>query len=90
MSSHVSFTVLDLLLFSSIFRLKILLAGMYSSVYIITQFSPAAAGSGIPEIKGYLNGVDTHGILLFRTLIGKVFGSIGSVGGGLALGKEGP
>lgn len=63
---------------------------VFSSVFIITQFAPAAAGSGIPEIKGYLNGVDTHGILLFRTLIGKIFGSIGSVGGGLALGKEGP
>ncbi|KAH7858125.1 hypothetical protein Vadar_020268 [Vaccinium darrowii] len=61
-----------------------------SSAFIITNFAPAAAGSGIPEIKGYLNGVDTHGILLFRTLIGKIFGSIGSVGGGLALGKEGP
>lgn len=67
------------------------------------------------------SGVDIHGTLLFRTLIGKVrdgfsfswnlqgggwflesvsinwssyvlqiFGSIGSVGGGLALGKEGP
>ncbi|GMJ05487.1 chloride channel D [Hibiscus trionum] len=66
------------------------LALVFSSVYIITQFAPAAAGSGIPEIKGYLNGVDIHGILLFRTLIGKIFGSIGSVGGGLALGKEGP
>ncbi|KAI4317790.1 hypothetical protein L6164_025633 [Bauhinia variegata] len=63
---------------------------VYSSVSIITQFAPAAAGSGIPEIKGYLNGVDVHGILLFRTLIGKIFGSIGSVGSGLALGKEGP
>ncbi|CAD5173263.1 unnamed protein product, partial [Musa acuminata subsp. malaccensis] len=63
---------------------------VFSSVYIVTKFAPAAAGSGIPEIKGYLNGVDTPGILLFRTLIGKVFGSIGSVGGGLALGKEGP
>ena len=29
---------------------------VFSSVYIITQFAPAAAGSGIPEIKGYLNG----------------------------------
>ncbi|KAL4273258.1 hypothetical protein GQ457_13G005980 [Hibiscus cannabinus] len=66
------------------------LALVFSSVYIITQFAPAAAGSGIPEIKGYLNGVDVPGILLFRTLIGKIFGSIGSVGGGLALGKEGP
>ncbi|XP_043725309.1 chloride channel protein CLC-d-like isoform X3 [Telopea speciosissima] len=63
---------------------------VFSSVFIITQFAPAAAGSGIPEIKGYLNGIDTHGILLFRTLIGKILGSIGSVGGGLALGKEGP
>ncbi|KAK6146080.1 hypothetical protein DH2020_019949 [Rehmannia glutinosa] len=62
------------------------LALVLSSVYIITQFAPAAAGSGIPEIKG----IDTHGILLFRTLVGKIFGSIGSVGGGLALGKEGP
>ncbi|KAK9139773.1 hypothetical protein Scep_009454 [Stephania cephalantha] len=66
------------------------LALVLSSVFIVTQFAPAAAGSGIPEIKGYLNGIDTHGILLFRTLIGKIFGSIGSVGGGLALGKEGP
>ncbi|TQD77679.1 hypothetical protein C1H46_036780 [Malus baccata] len=63
---------------------------VFSSVYIVTQFAPAAAGSGIPEIKGYLNGVDIHGVLLFRTLVGKIFGSIGSVGGGLALGKEGP
>ncbi|XP_075654582.1 chloride channel protein CLC-d [Castanea sativa] len=63
---------------------------VFSSVYIVTNFAPAAAGSGIPEIKGYLNGIDIHGILLFRTLIGKIFGSIGSVGGGLALGKEGP
>ncbi|KAG6757494.1 hypothetical protein POTOM_037806 [Populus tomentosa] len=63
---------------------------VFSSVYIVTHFAPAAAGSGIPEIKGYLNGLDIPGILLFRTLIGKIFGSIGSVGGGLALGKEGP
>ena len=27
-----------------------------SSAVIVTRFAPAAAGSGIPEIKGYLNG----------------------------------
>ncbi|KAH7440920.1 hypothetical protein KP509_03G016200 [Ceratopteris richardii] len=63
---------------------------VFASVNIVTKFAPAAAGSGIPEIKGYLNGIDMPGILLFRTLVGKIFGSIGSVGGGLALGKEGP
>jgi len=37
---------------------------VYSSVYIITQFSPAAAGSGIPEIKGYLNGEINSSVFL--------------------------
>lgn len=40
---------------------------------IITAFiSPAAAGSGIPEVKAYLNGVDAPGIFSIRTLIVKV------------------
>lgn len=29
---------------------------VFSSAFIVTHFAPAAAGSGIPEIKGYLNG----------------------------------
>lgn len=43
------------------------LALVYSSVYIITQFAPAAAGSGIPEIKGYLNGeINSPEVLKFE------------------------
>ncbi|TKY70579.1 Chloride channel protein CLC-d [Spatholobus suberectus] len=34
-------------------------------------------------LRAIHNGVDIDGILLFRTLIGKIFGSIGSVGRGL-------
>ncbi|KAL2226928.1 UNVERIFIED_CONTAM: putative chloride channel-like protein CLC-g, partial [Sesamum indicum] len=33
--------------------------------------SPEAAGSGIPEVKAYLNGVDAFAIFSFRTLVVK-------------------
>lgn len=40
---------------------------------IITAFiAPAASGSGIPEVKAYLNGVDAPGIFTLRTLVVKV------------------
>ncbi|CAK7328296.1 unnamed protein product [Dovyalis caffra] len=53
-------------------------------------FAPTAAGPGIPEIKAYLNGVDTPNMFGASTLIVKIFGSIGAVAAGLDLGKEGP
>ncbi|XP_057762546.1 chloride channel protein CLC-c-like [Arachis stenosperma] len=52
--------------------------------------SPAAAGSGIPEVKAYLNGVDSHSILAPSTLFVKIIGSILGVSSGFVVGKEGP
>ncbi|KAL1534940.1 chloride channel protein CLC-c-like [Salvia divinorum] len=52
--------------------------------------APAAAGSGIPEVKAYLNGIDAHSILAPSTLFVKIFGSILAVSAGLVVGKEGP
>ncbi|CAL1384809.1 unnamed protein product [Linum trigynum] len=52
--------------------------------------APAAAGSGIPEVKAYLNGVDAPSILAPSTLFVKIFGSIFGVAAGLVVGKEGP
>ncbi|XP_057539295.1 chloride channel protein CLC-c-like [Amaranthus tricolor] len=52
--------------------------------------APAAAGSGIPEVKAYLNGVDAPSILAPRTLFVKIFGSVLGVSAGFVVGKEGP
>lgn len=57
----------------------------------ITAFvAPAASGSGIPEVKAYLNGVDAPEILSLRTLIVKVIGSVFAVSSSLYIGKAGP
>lgn len=60
------------------------------SVSLCAFIAPEAAGSGIPEVKAYLNGVDAPNVLSPKTLIVKVLGSIGAVSAGLYLGKEAP
>ncbi|XP_078150425.1 putative chloride channel-like protein CLC-g [Carex rostrata] len=57
---------------------------------ITVFFAPAAAGSGIPEVKAYLNGVDAPGIFSFRTLVVKVIGTIAAASSSLHIGKAGP
>uniref|UniRef100_A0A8C6TS09 Chloride channel protein n=1 Tax=Neogobius melanostomus TaxID=47308 RepID=A0A8C6TS09_9GOBI len=57
---------------------------------LVACFEPIAGGSGIPQIKCYLNGVKIPRVVRLKTLVVKVFGVICSVVGGLAVGKEGP
>ncbi|KAK1434674.1 hypothetical protein QVD17_00423 [Tagetes erecta] len=57
---------------------------------ITTLIAPEAAGSGIPEVKAYLNGVDAPAIFSFRTLLVKIVGSITAVSSSLNVGKAGP
>ncbi|PKI74923.1 hypothetical protein CRG98_004695, partial [Punica granatum] len=57
---------------------------------LCAYIAPAAAGSGIPEVKAYLNGIDSYSILAPSTLFVKIFGSIFGVAGGFVVGKEGP
>ncbi|KAF5733159.1 chloride channel protein CLC-c-like [Tripterygium wilfordii] len=57
---------------------------------LCAYIAPAAAGSGIPEVKAYLNGIDAHSILAPGTLFVKIFGSIFGVAAGFVVGKEGP
>jgi H+/Cl- antiporter ClcA len=57
---------------------------------ILCWFEPAAAGSGIPEIKAYLNGINLNKVVRIRVLFAKVIGMCFSVASSLPLGKEGP
>uniref|UniRef100_K7G6F7 Chloride voltage-gated channel 7 n=1 Tax=Pelodiscus sinensis TaxID=13735 RepID=K7G6F7_PELSI len=54
---------------------------------IVAFIEPVAAGSGIPQIKCYLNGVKVPHVVRLKTLVIKVCGVILSVVGGLAVGK---
>ncbi|XP_046582844.1 H(+)/Cl(-) exchange transporter 7-like isoform X1 [Haliotis rubra] len=66
-------------------------AGICMFGAIITAFGePVAAGSGIPQIKCYLNGIKIPHVVRFKTLVCKVVGVVCAVAGGLAVGKEGP
>ncbi|KAL4624495.1 H(+)/Cl(-) exchange transporter 7-like isoform X1 [Arapaima gigas] len=66
------------------------LAFVLAGALAVAFFEPIAAGSGIPQIKCYLNGVKIPHVVRLKTLVIKVFGVICSVVGGLAVGKEGP
>ncbi len=57
---------------------------------LMCWIEPAAAGSGIPEIKSYLNGINLNKVVRIRVLFAKVLGMCFSVASGLPLGKEGP
>ncbi|XP_055954224.1 H(+)/Cl(-) exchange transporter 7-like [Argiope bruennichi] len=58
--------------------------------FLVVFVAPVAAGSGIPVIKCYLNGVKVPEVVRLKTLIVKAVGVVTSVIGGLAVGKEGP
>ncbi|CAE8601019.1 unnamed protein product [Polarella glacialis] len=57
---------------------------------LVCFVEPLAAGSGIPEIKSFLNGVNVPRVLRPLTLVAKGVGVIFSVAAGLPCGKEGP
>lgn len=58
--------------------------------YITAYVEPVSIGSGIPQIKCYLNGVKIPRCVRLKTLFMKLLGVYGSVMAGLPVGKEGP
>ncbi|GAM27511.1 hypothetical protein SAMD00019534_106870, partial [Acytostelium subglobosum LB1] len=60
------------------------------SLLMVLSAGPMASSSGIPEVKGYLNGVKVPNSLGFKPLFGKIFSLIMSYSSGLFVGPEGP
>ncbi|KAK3090640.1 hypothetical protein FSP39_013333 [Pinctada imbricata] len=63
---------------------------VFVGALLTVYLEPVAAGSGIPQIKCYLNGVKVPHVVRLQTIFTKVVGVICAVGGGLFVGKEGP
>ncbi|WP_286597945.1 ClC family H(+)/Cl(-) exchange transporter [Variovorax sp. J22P240] len=55
---------------------------------LVSRISPAAAGSGIPEVEAAISGGEPGRPV--RTAIVKFVGGVLAIGSGLALGREGP
>ena len=60
------------------------------SVKFVSIVSPQAIGSGIPEIKTILRGVDLYEYLSLKVMLAKVIGLVAAIGSRLPIGKEGP
>ncbi|EGC37379.1 hypothetical protein DICPUDRAFT_150047 [Dictyostelium purpureum] len=80
---------LDMFLgFLAYFLVNSLLATLSSLLAV--YYEPTAAGSGIPEVKGYLNGTKIPHTLKMKTLWTKLTSMILAVSSGLQVGSEGP
>jgi len=65
----------------------------FSCCMALFLISPAASGSGIPDIKAYLNGVESpifKNFFTIKTFVAKVIGAACAVASSLVMGKEGP
>eukprot|EP00758_Cryptobia_borreli_P003024 Tbor_TRINITY_DN3464_c0_g1::TRINITY_DN3464_c0_g1_i1::g.3780::m.3780/K05016/CLCN7; chloride channel 7 len=77
--------LLPLLIYTSI---NCSLVAVAAALVILGE--PLARGSGIGEIKCYLNGIRLFRVVRLKTLVCKAVGILFSVGAGLPCGKEGP
>ncbi|KAK6185139.1 hypothetical protein SNE40_007435 [Patella caerulea] len=60
------------------------------SAAIVVFWRPSAAGSGIPEVTGFLNGTNVRHIFSLQTMFVKFLSCVMAIGCGMPVGPEGP
>ena len=60
------------------------------SALLVTYLCPASSGSGLAEMRAYLNGLKMDSALSWRAFVAKIFGNVLALSSGLVVGKEGP
>ena len=63
---------------------------IFLSVSVVVFLRPSAAGSGMPELIGFLNGTFMRHIFNVKTFLVKFVSCALAVGGGMPVGPEGP
>jgi len=62
--------------------------GAVAAIWLVFRYAPETGGSGIPHLKAVLHRL--RDLSWVRVLIVKMFSGVLAIGGGLALGREGP
>ncbi|XP_014248835.1 H(+)/Cl(-) exchange transporter 7-like [Cimex lectularius] len=70
--------------------LTLVLVPVLVASILVVYIEPAASGSGVPAVIGYLNGVKMPHVVEVKVLIVRMLSTIATCVGGLAGGKEGP
>ncbi|CAI5532379.1 unnamed protein product [Closterium sp. Naga37s-1] len=81
--------------FSRVFVASLLMALVQAALVglaavLTVNVAPLANGSGVPEIKGFLNGNTIPGFFELRTTVVKILGLLLVVAAGMPVGREGP
>ena len=61
-----------------------------AAAFLVAYVAPAAQGSGLSELKGFLNGSRIPGLWRLRTFVVKYVAIALVIGSGLPVGREGP
>ncbi len=72
--------------FGVLLTLNLVLATI--SVLTVLVYNPTAGGSGLPEIKGFLNGASQPSIFSLNSLVAKIIGTVSSVSSGMWIGAD--